>query len=159
VPVERDSGDVRPYGRCTPTYGRDGNCLTETALYWLVLLARQRRTELAKDLASLGMYSGQEQVLLQRWDDRGFTQSELAERVQAAPATITRMLQRMERAGFVQRERRPGERGSRVFLTEHGWMVRATVEALWLRAEERLVANLSGSEYALLRSLLAKLND
>ncbi len=157
--MERDRVAPLPYGRCTPAHDRGGNCLTETALYWLVLLARQRRTELARDLADLGMYSGQEQVLLQQWDDRGFTQSELADRVQAAPATITRMLQRMERAGFVQRERRPGERGSRVFLTDHGWMTRATVEALWLRAEERLVANLSGSEYASLRSLLAKLGD
>ncbi len=157
--MERDRAASPPYGRCTPAHDHGGNCLTETALYWLVLLARQRRTELARDLADLGMYSGQEQVLLQQWNDRGFTQSELADRVQAAPATITRMLQRMERAGFVQRERRSGERGSRVFLTDHGWTARATVEALWLRAEERLVANLSGSEYASLRSLLAKLGD
>ncbi|EHY87692.1 MarR family winged helix-turn-helix transcriptional regulator [Saccharomonospora azurea] len=157
--MDRDRVAEPPYGRCTPVQERGGNCLTETALYWIVIAARQRRTELARDLAALGMYSGQEQVLLQPWDDRGFTQSELAERVQAAPATITRMLQRMERAGFVHRERRPGRRGSRVFLTERGWAARSTVEELWLRAEERLVANLSGSEYALLRMLLTKTGD
>ncbi|CAM3016347.1 MarR family winged helix-turn-helix transcriptional regulator [Saccharomonospora xinjiangensis] len=155
--MERDR--AKPYGRCAPPHDRGGFCLTETALYWLVLLARLRRTELARDLAELGMYSGQEQVLLQRWDGRGFTQSELAGRVQAAPATITRMLQRMERAGLVRRERGRGTRGGRVFLTERGWAARDAAESLWLRAEERLVANLSGSEYASLRSLLTKLGD
>jgi DNA-binding MarR family transcriptional regulator len=157
--VKRDSGVETSYGRYAPVRERGGVHLAETALYWIVLVARQRRTELARDLAALGMYSGQEQVLLQQWDERGFTQAELVERVQAAPATVTRMLQRMERAGFLRRQRHPGQRGSRVYLTERGWEARSTVEDLWLRAEERLVANLSGSEYAALRALLMKMGD
>lgn len=131
--------------------------LTDTALYWLVLLARLRRNELARDLSRLGVYSGQEQVLLQRWDDTGFAQADLAERVQAVPATVTKMVQRLERAGLVRRERRAGRRGGTVLLTEHGWTVRAEVRTLWSRAEERLVENLSGTEYATLRALLVKM--
>ncbi|WP_019808544.1 MarR family winged helix-turn-helix transcriptional regulator [Saccharomonospora halophila] len=148
----------RPYGRCPWEPQPDEDCLSDTALYWLVLLARQHRTELAKDLADLGMYGGQEQVLLQRWGAEGFTHQELAQRVRAAPATVTRMLQRMERVGFVHRERGRGERMTRVFLTERGWTARATAEVLWWSAEERLVGNLSGSEYAALRALLAKMS-
>lgn len=149
----------RPYGRCPRDPRPDEDCLSDTALYWLVLLARRHRTELAKDLADLDMYGGQEQVLLQRWGIEGFTHQELVQRVQAAPATITRMLQRMERAGFVHRECRRGERTSRVYLTERGWASRATAEVLWWSAEERLVGNLSGSEYASLRALLAKMSE
>lgn len=144
-----------PYGRCGSGPADGDTALTDTALYWLVLLARRRRSELARELARIGMYSGQEQVLLQRWDDAGFTQSELVDRMQAVPATVTRMLQRMERAGFVRRERRSGDQPGRVFLTDGGWTARERVQTLWLRAEERLVANLSGSEYASLRRLLA----
>ena len=50
---------------------------------------------------------------------QGITHSELAHRMRVSPETVTNMLQRMEKTGFV--ERRPGaedQRVSRVYLTD-----------------------------------------
>lgn len=51
----------------------------------------------------------------------GITQRELAERLQLAPATVTAMLQRMEREGSIERWTDPDDqRLTRIRLTESG---------------------------------------
>lgn len=134
--------------------------LTQTVLYRVARLAKLHRNELAKELAKLDIYIGQEQVLLNLWERDGVSQAELGTRVQASPATLTKMLQRMERAGAVRRERSDTRgRASRVFLTEHGWKLRRTVEELWQQAENRLIAGLTQEESTALARLLDKLSD
>lgn len=134
--------------------------LTQTVLYRVARLAKLHRNELAKELAKLDLYIGQEQVLLNLWEREGVSQAELGARVQATPATLTKMLQRMERGGLVRRERSDSRgRASRVFLTEHGWKLRHTVEKLWQQAESRLTSGLTQEESAVLSHLLDKLGD
>lgn len=135
-----------------------GYCITDTALYQLVLLARMHRNELAKELMKLGLYIGQEQVLLHMWEPDGVSQAELGVRLQAVPPTLTKMLQRMERAGLVRRERDAGRgRASWVFLTDQGCELRDKVKQLWQRAEDRLTVALSCGERGELQRLLKKL--
>jgi DNA-binding MarR family transcriptional regulator len=55
-------------------------------------------------LDAIGIYRGQPPVLYVLHEQEGLTQSELAARLEVAPATVTKMLQRLERAGFVQRQ-------------------------------------------------------
>jgi predicted transcriptional regulator len=57
-------------------------------------------------LEAIGLYRGQPPVLFALWDQEGLTHSELAERLQNTPATITKMLQRPARlAGLFDRDR------------------------------------------------------
>ncbi|WP_285507232.1 MarR family transcriptional regulator [Actinokineospora sp. NBRC 105648] len=131
--------------------------MDDTVLHELVQLAKSSRNELAKELAKVDLYIGQEQVLLALWRHDGLSQAELAERVQAVPPTVTKMLQRMERGGLVRRERADGRgRVSRVFLTEAGRALRADIERLWAVVESRLTARLDDRERAALRHLLRK---
>jgi DNA-binding MarR family transcriptional regulator len=93
-------------------------------------------------LDAIGIYRGQPPVLYVLHEQEGLTQSELAARLEVAPATVTKMLQRLERAGFVQRQTdREDQRVSRVYLTDAGRAIQGDVIA----ALGRLAAETFGS--------------
>jgi DNA-binding MarR family transcriptional regulator len=86
--------------------------------------------------------------------------TELARRLRVQPATITKMLQRMEKAGFL--ERRPDledQRVSRVYLTEAGRSVRADVQRVWRQLEEEAFAGFAPEERALLRRFFLNIRE
>ncbi len=106
-------------------------------------------------LDELGLYCGQPFVLHALWNQDGMTQSELSERLKRSPSTITKTVQRMERAGFV--ERRPDdndERISRVYLTDAGRDIRPAVENAWRTLDQQLFSGFSADELELLLDLL-----
>lgn len=85
------------------------------------------------------------------------SQRELAERIGVEPPTVTRMLQRLEQAGVV--ERRPDERDGRVIrvcLSAHGQALQQPAEAVWGVLEARTTNALSDVEVEQLRILLTK---
>ncbi len=109
---------------------------------------------------SLGLYRGQPPVLQALWEQEGLTQTDLAERLRNTPATTTKMLQRMEKTGFIQR--RPDvedQRISRVYLTEAGRVVREQVENLFQTMEEETFANFSAEEQELMRKFLKQMRN
>jgi DNA-binding MarR family transcriptional regulator len=111
-------------------------------------------------LEALGLYRGQPPVLFALWEQEGLTQTELSKRMKVTPATITKMLQRMERAGFIQR--RPDaedQRISRVHLTETGRRVQSQVEAAWQTIEAETFADFTLEERLLLRRFLLQLRE
>jgi DNA-binding MarR family transcriptional regulator len=109
-------------------------------------------------LEAIGLYRGQPPVLRALWEREGLTHGELAERTRVTPATMTRMIQRMERAGFVVRRSDAGdERISRVYLTEAGRAVQAEVQQVLRRLEAETFAGFSDEERALLRGYLLRL--
>jgi len=126
----------------------------------LMQVTKAHRARMGAGLAELGLHPGQESVLMQLWAEEGLTQSELVGRLGVEPPTVTKMLQRMERAGFVTRRADVRDaRVSRVHLTARGRKLEAPVQAVWRRAEEQLVKPLSSEERALLRRLLRALRD
>jgi MarR family transcriptional regulator, organic hydroperoxide resistance regulator len=117
------------------------------------LRAHRARTEAA--LNQLGLHCGQEMLLLCLWSEEGLPQSQLAAAMGVEPPTATKMLQRMERAGLI--ERRPDDedaRVSRVYLTARGRGLEQPVLQVWQHLEAQTVAGLSPTEQALLRRLL-----
>jgi DNA-binding MarR family transcriptional regulator len=108
----------------------------------------------------LGLYRGQPPVLYELWQSEGLTQKELADRLGVTPATITKMLQRMEKAGFIQRKQDAADqRISRVYLTEAGCLVKDRVENVWKTMEVETFANLTSAEQDLLRRFLLQIRD
>jgi DNA-binding MarR family transcriptional regulator len=133
----------------------------ETRSEWIVhLLSRvceHKRRRMRELLDDLGLYKGQPSMLRALWAEDGMTHSELAGQLDRCPATITKMVQRMERAGFVERRSDPGdERLSRVYLTPAGRSVKDAVEEVWGAFEEQVVAGFTEQEIALLRRLLTR---
>lgn len=111
-------------------------------------------------LEELGLFRGQPPLLFALWEKEGLTHSELAGRLHVQPATITKMIKRMERAGFV--ERRPDaedQRVSRVYLTEAGRNIRDAVEGALRQLEEQTLAGFSSEERALLNQFLLRIRN
>jgi DNA-binding MarR family transcriptional regulator len=118
-------------------------------------LRHRRMRDLLDDL---GLYRGQPSVLNALWSEDGMTHSQLAERLSKSPATITKTVKRMERAGFVERRPDPrDERLSRVYLTCAGRDIQTAVEGVWRAFEEQAFAGLSEEELSVLRSALLRI--
>src|SRR5262245_5936389 len=93
--------------------------MQESVSYLLVQICKAHRNYAESVLNELGLHTGQEIFLMQLWANEGLSQSQLADSICVQPATITKMLQRMESNGLI--ERRPDQedsRVSRVYLTD-----------------------------------------
>ncbi len=109
---------------------------------------------------ALGLYRGQPPVLEALWEREGLTHTELAERLQITPATVTKMLQRMQKAGFVLRKPDARDlRVSRVYMTEAGRSAREAVEAIWQQSEDETFARFTPEERVLLRRFLLDIRE
>jgi MarR family transcriptional regulator for hemolysin len=88
------------------------------------------------------------------------TQGELAEAVGVRQPTLTHHLDSMERAGFVTREREPGNRRvQHVVVTEAGQQLFLRLRRAAGSFDGRLRAGLEDEEIAELRRVLAQLSE
>ena len=132
--------------------------LEDSLGYSLARAQRAHRAHVAGSLAPLGLHVGQEVLLAVLWAADGLPQAELAARLGVERPTVTRTLDRLQRAGLLERHRDPNDgRVWRVCLTERGRALQAPVEACWAAAEREMLAGLGPSECAELRRLLAHL--
>jgi DNA-binding MarR family transcriptional regulator len=123
--------------------------------YLLVQICKAHRNRAQAALSEIGLHAGQEMILMHLYTAEGLTQSQLVESLCVEPPTVTKMLQRMEAAGMVER-RQDGEdaRISRVYLTPNGRAIEEQVCGIWQQLDDETVAGLSDVEQALLRRLL-----
>lgn len=111
-------------------------------------------------LKALGLYRGQPALLGALWEQEGLTHTELAQRLGVQPATITKMVNRMERAGFVVRRQDPvDQRVSRVYLTEAGHAIRTDVERIWEVLEREAFAGFNAEERTLLAQFFRRIRE
>lgn len=90
-------------------------------LYRLQSVARLTRTVLATRLLELGLYAGQDAVMLQLASEDGLPPGILAQRLGVRPPTITKTITRLQSQGFVvKRASETDQRQSHVFLTPQG---------------------------------------
>ncbi len=121
----------------------------------LAHICRAQRNLAEAELNKLGLHVGQERVLLGLMDRESVCQSDLVTHLCVEPPTVTKMLQRMEKAGLV--ERRQDDQDGRVFrvkATTEGKALQQSILQVWDNLEERMLANLTVTEQTLLRRLL-----
>ena len=129
--------------------------LKDTVGYTLAHVCKHHRQRAEELLNEIGLHTGQEMLMCGVWEKEGVTQTELADYLMIQPATVTNMLQRLEREGFV--ERRPDiadQRVSRVYATEKGRDIKERVQEQWSQLEQESFGLLSAEERVLLRRLL-----
>ena len=103
----------------------------------------------------LGLYPGQELLLLQLAEGERRSQQELVDALGIDHSTVTKMLQRLERAGVVARQQSANDRRVvLVHLTEEGCVQRRAVEEMWARMEAATSGGLSEEQHAQLLELL-----
>jgi DNA-binding MarR family transcriptional regulator len=134
--------------------------IAETISYLLAQVCRTHRNKANDLLTELDLHAGQEMFLLNLWQRDGLTQSELADCMCIQPATITRMLDRIEKVGLVERRKdAEDQRVSRVYLTEAGRSLQRPVEAMWHKLESISMTSFTLEEQILLRRLLLQVHD
>ncbi|MFW6693985.1 MarR family winged helix-turn-helix transcriptional regulator [Streptomyces sp. MAR4 CNX-425] len=112
--------------------------------YAIFSLARTHRAYAAKLLRDLGLYPGQEHLLMQLLDRDGQSQSELLAAVGLDHSTVSKSLKRMQDAGLVVREKSSEDRRAmRVYLTEAGRAMRDRLEQMWSTLEDASTSGLS----------------
>lgn len=123
--------------------------------YQLIHLLKEHRQRAEEGLSQLGLHVSQELVLFVLWQEEGLSQSELAARLSVEPPTLTKALQRMERAGLLTRRADTQDtRVSRVYLTEEGRALYVPALKVWQDLETQTFRGMTEIEKALLRRLL-----
>jgi len=120
----------------------------------LLALGRAHRTRLAALLAPHGLHPGQDLLLMVLWESPGLSQSSLATRLGVEAPTVTRMLQRLERGGLIERRRAPHDgRVVVVHPTPRSRLLESTVRRAWHDIDERLIGALGEVDAAKLQRL------
>ncbi|UKS28896.1 MarR family transcriptional regulator [Paenibacillus sp. HWE-109] len=123
------------------------------------LLKMHRRT-IDQIIHSYDVYPGQPPLLLSLSVEDGLSQSELAARIHNKPATLTVMVDRMEKTGLVERRPDPhDQRVTRVYLTDKGREVTVHVKEAIQATDEQTFAHFLPEELLLFRRLLLQMQD
>ncbi|MEU8620842.1 MarR family winged helix-turn-helix transcriptional regulator [Streptomyces sp. NPDC048623] len=123
-------------------------------------VARLHRFAAGRRLKEMGLYPGQEFLMMALWDCGPVRQSVLIRELDLDPSTVTKMLQRLEQSGHVRRRPDPDDRRAvLVEATEEGEALRARVEEVWCSLEEHSLTGLTPAERTELTRLLARLEE
>ena len=126
----------------------------------LAQVCRMSGHRLRVHMTKIGLHKGQGFALIHLWHHEGIPQRELSQAMHISPASVTNMLQRMERDGLIVRERdREDQRVVRVFLTDKAKAMRKEARTAFHQMEEELSSIYTDEEKATLHRLLTKLHD
>lgn len=107
---------------------------------------------------AVGLHPGQELLLMHLWDEGPQRQTDLAATFDTDSASMTRSVQRLERAGFVRRTRDPSDgRATLVSSTPAGTALRARIEQMWARLEHDTTADIPSTQLRVLLRGLAEI--
>ncbi|KAJ51115.1 DNA-binding MarR family transcriptional regulator [Clostridium tetanomorphum] len=136
-------------------------CYEQDSLYFMfgqVIKLHYHRIQ--KLLDKLGLYHGQPPLLFILHKKNGQSQKELADKMNIKPATITVMLKRMEKSGFVERlPDKEDQRVSRVYLTDKGRETMKEVKKVFKSIDDDCFKNFTQEEKILLRRLFMQMRD
>lgn len=132
---------------------------------WSALLALQRATHatlqvLAAELGELGLTPSETNALANLADGRGRTVSEVAAAMGSRPTTLTSVLDRLERRGYITRGTRPGDRRAvLVELTSSGARTATTIRQAITDLERRALGGLPPKTVTAFRTVLQALTE
>lgn len=124
--------------------------------YHLLKAMKRTRATVGPVLAEHGLHPGQDLLLSQLWHEDGLTQTELANRLRIEAPTVTKAVQRLERAGFLRREP-AGGRKRRIVLTAAGRALQGPVERAWQAADLEVTSVLDDADRVALGEILRRL--
>ncbi|MEV1047385.1 MarR family winged helix-turn-helix transcriptional regulator [Streptomyces sp. NPDC049916] len=120
-------------------------------------VARLHRIAAGRALKEVGLYPGQELLMMHLWDRGAVRQTELIRSLDLDPSTVTKMLQRLEQTGHVRRSPDPADRRAvLVEATDRSCALHQAVRTAWCSLEEQTLAGLDPAERTELTRLLAK---
>ncbi|MFF2888698.1 MarR family winged helix-turn-helix transcriptional regulator [Paenibacillus sp. NPDC057967] len=123
-------------------------------------IVRKHHHHVHMELNEHEVYPGQPPLMLALAREGGQSQNELARKLEIKPATLTVMLNRMEKNSLVRREADPYDlRVSRIYLTEKGFETVSLVRETLDRLEHQALQQFTAEEEVLFRSFLMRVRD
>ena len=124
----------------------------------IVRVARLQRLLAQQMLRGVGLHLGQELVMMQLWERGPQTQTDLVRTLDSDSATMTRMVRRLENAGFVRTRPSPTDkRATIVEPTPASQAVRREVERSWAELERIAAGDLTPEQRSDALDVLAQL--
>lgn len=123
----------------------------------IIRVTRLHRMRAQQLLGQVGLRPGQELLLMHLWAAGPQRQSKLMAVFDTDSASMTRTVQRLERAGFVHRRPDPTDRrATLVASTRAGYGLRARIEQLWAELEAMTTGAMDECERADFLSALTR---
>jgi MarR family transcriptional regulator for hemolysin len=123
-------------------------------------VTRLMRRNLDSRVRALGLTQGQWRTLVYLSRHEGVKQAALADMLELRPITLTRYVDRLQAAGWVERRPDPTDRrASRLFLTDAAQPVLTEMRAHAADTREQAMAGLSAAQRKQLLELLARLKQ
>ena len=126
----------------------------------LAQVCRMSGHRLQGHMHKIGLHRGQGFALIHLWHNDGMPQRDLSRSMHISPASVTNMLQRMERDGWIERKRdETDQRVVRVYLTVKAKETRIQAKRVFQEMEDALNSIYTSEEQSTLKRLLTKLHD
>jgi MarR family transcriptional regulator, organic hydroperoxide resistance regulator len=126
----------------------------------LLLVSKAHHRLGAQEFEKLGLLRGQPPVLFEVGKKDGITQSELAQKLEVTPATMTNLLRRMEASGLISRIRDENDfRFSNVHLTEAGRQALAQAVEVAHHIDEIIFSGFSPEEQNEITNYLERIHS
>lgn len=105
-------------------------------------VARLHKMFAGQLLREVGLYPGQELLMMQLWDHGPQRQVDLVRTLDSDAPTMTRTVRRLERAGFVRRTPSPSDgRSTIVEATRASMPLKRSIERIWADLEALTVSS------------------
>lgn len=110
-------------------------------------VARLHKMFAGQLLREVGLYPGQELLMMRLWDHGPQRQVDLVNTLESDAPTVARTVRRLERAGFVRRTPSPSDgRATIVEATRASLPLKRTVERIWAELESITVGSLERAQ-------------
>jgi len=143
-----------------PVDGKGQTSFTEDQRPVFQEIARYRSIVFDAKLKPYGITMSQGWVLVHLWRENGLRQLEIAKRMDVATVTVSKLIDRLEAHGFV--ERRANEldrRSNRIFATKLGRDLVKTMSRKVLEVDSIANTGISEDELAVTMSVLTRMRD
>ncbi len=121
-------------------------------------LARSHRARAASLLADIGLFPGQEILLMKIAEKDGESQKSLCDSIGLDHSTVAKSLHRLEHQGLIHRHKCSVDgRVTKVFLTDSGRDATSAVSRVWAELEKLTIADLSPEEQAQFVAIAGKI--
>lgn len=121
-------------------------------------LARSHRAKAAAMLADIGLFPGQEILLMQLAEKDGKPQKSLCESIGLDHSTVAKSVARLERDGLIERRKCLEDgRVSQVHLTSRGREMTEAIAKVWAELERQTIKDLSPGEQQALMAAAKKI--
>lgn len=139
--------------------GSEEKDATETLVPTLLSISKMTRAMLGIELAAIGLYQGQDELIMALEGSEPVPVSTLADKLCVRPSTVSKMLDRLQAKNLI--ERMPSQKDARLTLvraTPAGIATKRAIAKLWARIEEGLIGKMGDRKSGALAADLSLLD-